>query len=520
MQGIILIVMGVMLLSNILFGLFRSFGRSALRFGTALVAFLLAFLLAGALAHTLSDSLTSLLQESMASSAETQTILEENPSLAEAIEVLVQVGSAPLIFCVSYFVLKPVTWIVYAIVAAFVFPKKKKKDDDEQEGDGEGEAPEQEEKPRGKTALGRLGGVGVGVLIAMLGIMAFLTPVLGYTNLVGEVAETQEEGSEIRVMYDEALQPVTETPVASGLYSLAGKGMFNSLTSASWHEKDFSLSHEIGAALKMLDAFETLSANPDVSAYGRAECDAVHLLANGISDSLLFSTVGSEILNHASNAWLKGEPYLGMPSPITGENLNADIMMKGVLRIFATSNSDNLGEDLDAIADIFELMVRHDMFAMMGEGAEEGDFVRKLAEADVIDETLQLVQEHPRLEPLTTSLIDAGIRTFIENVALPEDLKEEFPELMEDISTTLQNVVEPDGTINKESLKTEMKEVIAEHNLPVEEAATELIAEGLAQEFTAEELVTLSVEEIADRLIERFGQVEGLEHLLDKIPQE
>lgn len=518
MQGIILIVMGVMLLTNILFGLGRSFGRSALRFGTTLVAFLLAFLLAGALAHTLSDGLTGLLQTSLESSPETQSLFEENPSFAEAIEILVQVGSAPLIFCVSYFVLKPVTWIVYAIVAAFVFPKKKKKDDGEQEG--EGDAPEQEEKPRGKTALGRLGGVGMGVLIALLGITAFLTPVLGYTNLVGEVAETQEEGSEIRVMYDEALQPVTETPVASGLYSIAGKGMFNRLTAAKWHEKDFSLSHEIGAALTMLDAFETLAANPDVSKYGQPECDAVHLLASGISDSMLFSTVGSEILNHASNAWLAGEPYLGMPSPITGENLNADIMMMGVLRIFSTSNADNLGEDLDAIADIFELLVRHDMFAMMGEEAEEGDFVRKLAEADVIDETLQLVQEHPRLEPLTTSLIDAGIRTFIENVALPENLKEEFPELMEDISTTLQNVVEPDGTINKESLKTEMKEVIAEHNLPVEEAATELIAEGLAQEFTAEELTTLSVEEIADRLVERFGQVEGLEHLIDQIPQE
>ena len=65
MQGIILIVMGVMLLTNILFGLGRSFGRSALRFGTTLVAFLLAFLLAGALAHTLSDGLTGLLQTSL-----------------------------------------------------------------------------------------------------------------------------------------------------------------------------------------------------------------------------------------------------------------------------------------------------------------------------------------------------------------------------------------------------------------------------------------------------------------------
>ncbi|MBO5327173.1 MAG: hypothetical protein J6A84_03515, partial [Clostridia bacterium] len=60
--------------------------------------------------------------------------------------------------------------------------------------------------------------------------------------------------------------------------------------------------------------------------------------------------------------------------------------------------------------------------------------------------------------------------------------------------------------------------ILAEKQVQVPADAVDIIAEGLVDEFTAEELTTLSIEELTDRMIARFGSVDNIEQVLAAQP--
>ena len=78
---------------------------------------------------------------------------------------------------------------------------------------------------------------------------------------------------------------------------------------------------------------------------------------------------------------------------------------------------------------------------------------------------------------------------------------------MDDMATSLKTdtPIKEDGSIDEVALADKLVVDFATHDVEVSDASVQLIAEGIAASFTAEELETLSNDEIIDRLIERFG---------------
>ena len=83
------------------------------------------------------------------------------------------------------------------------------------------------------------------------------------------------------------------------------------------------------------------------------------------------------------------------------------------------------------------------------------------------------------------------------------------------MSGKLKEAAGEDGKIDTATLATGIQEELAKQNVTVPNAATEIIAEGIADEFAGEDLSTLTVDEITNRLIERFGSVENISQFYD-----
>ena len=74
--------------------------------------------------------------------------------------------------------------------------------------------------------------------------------------------------------------------------------------------------------------------------------------------------------------------------------------------------------------------------------------------------------------------------------------------------------MDAEGNINTEVLTDRMNTALAEHDITVPEEATQIIADALAEEFTGEELTSLTIADITDRLIEHLSDLPDLDQLI------
>jgi hypothetical protein len=130
-----------------------------------------------------------------------------------------------------------------------------------------------------------------------------------------------------------------------------------------------------------------------------------------------------------------------------------------------------------------------------------------------------LIKANERMRPVSVAIGDVGMNILIDQLGLPEEYRENHAQLMDDMSVALQDAVSEEGEISVEQLQTGLNEAFADSGVEITESTAEVIANGLSEEFTPEELKTLTVDQITDRLIERFGSVEQAKGMLDSLPE-
>lgn len=491
MQYIIMLATLLILAVNVLCGIKRGVYRGLLRFVTLLLAVVAAFFLAKGLSATIADVVVPVVEEALASSEEFSAFLAENPVVGESLGVILQMLAAPLLFLICYMVLKAITLVVYFILRLVLRIKK----------------------PKGlltRVVGGGLTGLGVG----LIGVLVFVTPVMGYTDLFSRTAvKTQSftENSSLAEYNEQYLAPAAEAPVASTLYNSVGCKLFAGLTTTELDGAETDLETEWFSVIDLAEQAGKLSGKP-VAEYGETESDAVHAMAAGVNKSKLLSAIGGGAANGISTAWLNGESFLGVARPETGDE-SMDIILNGFLRVLSTTDPTLIGDDLQFFADLFDLFIKHDVFSKISEDGSTDALVTQLATSGFLEDARALLTANPRMEPVVDAISDAGMRLLIRELGDPSTYLENHKELLDNISTVLKDAVDENGQIDTAALATGMQEKLAEKEISVPAAATEIIAEGLADEFTPEELESMSVDEITERMIDRFGTVENISAL-------
>jgi hypothetical protein len=101
------------------------------------------------------------------------------------------------------------------------------------------------------------------------------------------------------------------------------------------------------------------------------------------------------------------------------------------------------------------------------------------------------------------------MRVVLKEMGLPEDYRESCGELLDGMTDALQSTpTKEDGTLDEEALAESLSEVLESNEITVNESVVNLVAVGIADHFTAEELSELSTENIIEKLIERFDAVD------------
>lgn len=501
MEAILLIVSLAILLSNVLIGAFRGVGRSALRLGTLILAAFLAFFLAKGISSAVSGLLAPVLEDLLSSNETLAEFVQTNPEMPALLQALAQMLAAPLLFLIFYMLLKSLTLIVYSILRKLL-------------------------RIKGARKIGSFfGGAGIGLVIGLIGLVVFATPLVGYADFADRtmvaLADGSGEGGDMGELaeYDRAyVKPMAETPIAGAAYTVVGDTLFDSLTTAEWNGEDTLLETEWFAIVSVVGDVQVLAEKP-IAEYGERESLAIHTMVEHIGDSRIVTYLGGNTLSGMAQAFLEGRPFFGVEAPAM-EDANATLILNGLLRVFATTTPALFESDLELFADLFDLLIKHRILAAFTEGeGEDADFVERMVASGFLDEVNALIKANERMRPVSVAIGDVGMNILIDQLGLPEEYRENHAQLMDDMSVALQDAVSEEGEISVEQLQAGLNEAFADSGVEITESTAEVIANGLSEEFTPEELKTLTVDQITDRLIERFGSVEQAKGMLDSLPE-
>lgn len=495
-----LLLLGIcifILLFNIVVSFFRGTRKSLLRLATVVVAMVGAFFLARATSENFGVSLALKIEQALSAIPDLAPLFEGNAATDDVIAAFAEMLVTPVIFFVSFFTVKSFLLIPYRILVTLTgFIKE-------------------------SGLRAHLIGAAVGVLIGIVGILVLITPVFGYLEVASvlmaqvegaelsangtEESANTEESEKVPLLNRAAVDSLRETPMLGGLYNGIGSKIFDGLAVGKWGEQSVYLREELSTLADIVTNIKALGGKTPKE-YGDAECAAIDAVAADVGSSTLLSTFFSGIVNSAADKWLAGEPFLGVAAPDVGANGN--VLLQALLTVFSTSEPQNVGDDLDFFVDIFTLTVRYEILSKM-ENAEAEDFAVLITDSGFVDDVQALLATHPRMEPVGRALGDIGMRSVLKAMGFPEDLDVTHGALLEDVSSTLKNQQAlPDGTIDKEALASDLKTVFAENEITVNDSSISLVVDGIAEMFTAEELQSLSLDSIREKLTERFEAVD------------
>lgn len=496
------IILGVVLwivVINVLVGMRRGFSRGLLRLVTLLASAAAAFFAAKATAAKVAQMVIPTLEQSLAANPDFATFLQDNPVIGQSVGALTQMLIAPLLFLLFYILFKLVTLVIYWILCIFV-------------------------KKTRFFAFRWAWGAGFGLLAGIIGVLVFVTPIMGYTQLLSNtVTEAENLSASMAEMelneYNESyVKPVATAPLASQIYNGVGNKLFRGLTTVKWEESDIELASEWSAIVEVVDNAVAFSKRP-MAEYGTEESEAAHALAKGVEKSHMFSSLTGGALNGISNAWLSNQAFMGIQRPNTGDE-SVDVILNGLLRVFSTTSPEIIGQDLEYFASVFDLFIKYEVFSKIGgeEGADQ--LVVHLSSSGFLTEARVMLVSNERMQPVVQAISDAGMRLLVRELGDPAQYLEEHKELLDNVSNVLKDAVNSEGQLDVTVVTDNLQNVLVENEIEVPAEAIDIIAEGLSDEFTGEELTTLTVDELTDRLISRFGTVENLDQILGALPVE
>lgn len=475
----------------LIFNLFVSFSRgtrkSILRLITVVIAAVAAFFMARGIAGKFGTEIALWMEATLGTNESFAPLFHGAASASDAIAVFVKMILAPLLFLILYGVLKGVLILVYWALANATRPEYR------------------------DTAKSHLIGLPIGLVIALIGIFVFVSPVFGYLNVACDAIVKMDRGTgnegvaELATYNQDLIVPAKSTPVLSGLYQTLGVKIFDGLTAGKWQEDKVYLRHEADVLADIVGNAQVLSGK-QVEQYGAAECTAADALATDITRSHILSVLCSGVLNTASNHWLEGKSFMGIAPPDVGASGNT--LLHAFFTVFSTSTRENIGEDLDFFSDVLALAVKYDLPAKLRD-ANDDALATIITQSAFLSDTQALLATHPRMAPVGVALLDVGMRSALKAMGLPEDVKASHGVLLDDIATALKSTPEAaDGGVDEVALRASLTSAFATHGIAVSEATTQLVAQAVAEHFTVGELATLTSEQTVDKLAERFHAVD------------
>lgn len=449
----------VCIILGFLFGWFRGFSKSLVRFIIVLAVTVLAFFvvpsittavlkmdisklninIGGVSAVTLGDLIIDLIEQVPI----VQDLIESSPTLASVITLVPQMLANVVLFLVFFFIFKWVSMVIYWIIAGIFFSKKKMADKDRHKFIG--------------AVIGVVQGilVAIVVMVPVFGIVETSRPVLeavraeqasekseesedpasGFVYTVnegegegtpssGESSESTEEKDLKQTIYDTTdetgkyLDAFDKVWIVKVLNAIKVKDlsvtMFDNLTTVKERDLEVSLRKEIKTIA---------SAYPGISGliYGDADIenaetyDNVKEAFNKLYESPVLSGIVSEIVPKAATRWSdvtlaeEDRKFCGLAKPDFGDPATNRVFDALLLNLASQEDSKELQKDINSSIDVMKLCCTSGIVTAIRHNGDIMDVLLKESNQNLVSNVIDLALKSSTLKDCLPDIINLAM---------------------------------------------------------------------------------------------------------------
>ena len=268
----------------------------------------------------------------------------------------------------------------------------------------------------------------LGALCSVFVLCAFLCPYVGAIGVLDSVAPVatatlakNEEYGEYVTLGTEILDGAANNAATTAVTYTGGKLFYGMMTTAVIDGEMTNLNKESELFAAVVNAIGAAS-NEGAESHETAE--AIRDISPAFNNSVVARTLVSELCTEAGEDWKAGNAFYGIKRPNFGEELQP--LTDSLIDVFATSNKDNIKEDVETIIDAVAVLADRGLISQI---VETKNPMVILSNEEATAELLDAFLEDERFDPMVDGIADFGITMMLNSVSTPatrEQLFENF----------------------------------------------------------------------------------------------
>lgn len=435
--GLVALIAGICMVVSLV----RGFSKSLVRLGTAVLSAVGAVVTCLVMKDQLptSEALIELIQNNnlveavrtsfgadAASAAETLVEFSGiSPTLIELLIQLVAALALPILCVVLFFLYFAITGIVYLILKKVLsIPLS---------------------NLNRAVPMSRLFATVVGLLEGVAILMVVMLPISGYIAIAQPTVEGLEsqgildpEKPAVQVV-DAAVSEINDSAALTVYRTIGGKAMTNSVMQMRVAGMDVNLEEELDPILGMVVRVKSLGEN-ELAQYGQREADLIRAIGESFADSKLMAPIAGDVIYAASEAWLKGETFLGAEKPNLGESAELfDPFLNTLLEILHddAKASELLCEDVNTTAELVACLAQSGVLANMN---DTQTMLSSLSSEGVVENMIHTLGVNERMKRLIPEVTNMGMRAIGQVLNLPKNVDTVYDNFMGNVAGALNDV--------------------------------------------------------------------------------
>lgn len=406
----------------------RGLVRSALRFGTLIVAILLSLIGTNLLKGVIGSLFDGLI-DSFVSTDSFNAIKEASPSLADPIQGLPGALIAPFIFLVLFIFVHINFFVAYHLLKRIpVFRVELK-----------------------NKILDKSLGAVVGLICSLLLISCFLIPFAGYASAADDILTNMayselddESAKEFTEIHQNYVAPLANNATFVVADTMLGYLVFENVVSCDIQGEKLNLVDEFSYLAKTYTTISPIIETEfDITQFDKEEGDALRNFANHFDKSELIPRILCEILPSAANKWNKGQEFIGIPNPGEDADENVQSLMDDVIDIMGTTTRETIKTDLVTICEMIATLAENGTFAATDDDTSR-KLLKNLAEPGLVSGLINILYENERTRILIADVSNICFDTIGSALELPETDENVRENLTADLDEAIQLTQEID----------------------------------------------------------------------------
>lgn len=336
--------------------------------------------------------------------------------------------------------------------------------------------------------LSRLWGAVIGVAQALVIIAVILLPVSGYLSVGGAtVNDLVEQGvlkedqavvQTVQTVVDE----LNESPVLTVYRKVGGELLTDSMMKMEVAGAEIQIEEELDSVLAMVLRIGELGEN-ELANYGEKEAETIRAIGESFDDSKLMAPIVGDILYAATDAWMKGETFLGAEKPSMGESAELfDPFMDTLFDILHedAKTADLLREDVKTVAEIVATLAQHGVLANMN---NTETLLTTLSSEGVVESLINTLGENPSMKRLIPEVTNLGVRAIGQVLNLPMDADAVYGEFMEDVAGALNEISTLSGEEQVSALSARLDTAFDEAGVPIDDEILDFYSASMVHDL-------------------------------------